>query len=279
VWAVAEQHPVGGGEGQRVAGAFLPTQVLRSAHQLLGLDARELGEAAIRRLVAPDPLAGREHRVAAIALLIVAVVLVAVDHHFVADFPALHLVADRPDDARRVGAGDVERGLVNVEGRDRRTERRPDAVVVDSGGHDEDEHLVAVDGRRLDHLELHGGVRFSVPFAPDRPGVHLRGNMAERRDLPHLVKVLDRRVIGDGGGRGVERGHAILLQITRLGRAKSCAFLAEWQRRRGCARIIVQRGMKNRRNYVLWWVFLTKYSCASNFRARSDASVRITRPQ
>ena len=54
---------------------------------------------------------GREHRVAAVALLVVAVVLVAVDHDLVADLPALDLGADRPDDAGRVGAGDVVRAL------------------------------------------------------------------------------------------------------------------------------------------------------------------------
>jgi hypothetical protein len=95
---VAEQHPVGGGQRQRVAGAFFPGQVLGPRHQLLRLHAGELGERAVRRLVAPDPLGGREHRVAAVALLVVAVVLVAVDHDLVADLPVLDLVAHGPDD-------------------------------------------------------------------------------------------------------------------------------------------------------------------------------------
>ena len=91
VRAVAEQHPVGGGQRQRVAGALFPGQVLGARHQLLGLDPAELGKRAVRRLIAPDPLAGREHRVAAVALLVVAVVLVAVDDDLVADLPALDL--------------------------------------------------------------------------------------------------------------------------------------------------------------------------------------------
>src|SRR3546814_7166152 len=57
----------------------------------------ELGEGAVGRLVAPDALRRREHRVAAVALLVVAVVLIAVDHDLVADLPALHLGADGPD--------------------------------------------------------------------------------------------------------------------------------------------------------------------------------------
>ncbi len=53
---VAEQHPVGGGERQRVAGRFLPRQVPGARHELLRLHAGELGKAAVGRLVAPDAL-------------------------------------------------------------------------------------------------------------------------------------------------------------------------------------------------------------------------------
>ena len=129
---VAEQHAIGGGERQRVGGALLPAQMLRARHQLAVLHPAELGERAVRRLVAPDALRGGEHRVAAVAFLVVAVVLVAMDDDLVADLPALDLRADRPDDARGVRAGDVIGLLVDVEHRDRLAERRPDAVVVDA---------------------------------------------------------------------------------------------------------------------------------------------------
>jgi hypothetical protein len=43
------------------------------------------------RLVAPDALGGRQHRVAAVAFLVVAIVLVAVDDDLVADLPATDL--------------------------------------------------------------------------------------------------------------------------------------------------------------------------------------------
>ncbi len=101
---VAEQHAVGGGEGERIGRRLLPGEMLRLGHELARLHAAELGERAVRRLVAPDALGRREHRIAAVAVLVVAVVLIAVDDDLVADLPALHLVADRPDDAGRVGA-------------------------------------------------------------------------------------------------------------------------------------------------------------------------------
>jgi hypothetical protein len=41
---VAEQHPVGGGQRQRVAGAFFPGQVLGPRHELLRLHAGELAK-------------------------------------------------------------------------------------------------------------------------------------------------------------------------------------------------------------------------------------------
>ncbi len=99
--------------------------MLRSRHQLARLHAAELREAAVRRLVAPDALRGRQHRVAAVAVLVVAVVLIAMHDDFVADLPALHLGADRPDHAGGVGAGDVVRTLVHVVRRDRLARGRP----------------------------------------------------------------------------------------------------------------------------------------------------------
>src|SRR5271170_1918542 len=105
----------------------------RPHHQLLRLDTRELGEGPIRSLISPDTLAGREHRIAAIAFLVVAIGLVAMDHDFVADLPALDLAAHRPDDAGAIRAGDMVFGLVPVERRNRLAQGCPDAVVIDAG--------------------------------------------------------------------------------------------------------------------------------------------------
>ena len=201
---MAEQHAIGGRERERVAGRFFPGQMRRLAHQLARLHAAELRERAVRRLVAPDALRRRQQRIAAVAILVVAVVLIAVDDDFVADLPALHLGADRPDDAGRVGAGDVERILVHVERRDRLAEAGPDAVVVDAAGHDVDQHLVLGDRPGRHHFALHRLFRRAVALLADRPGVHLRRHMAERRNLADLVEILERR-----GGRFLLRdGHA-----------------------------------------------------------------------
>ncbi len=122
---MAEQHAIGGGERQRVAARLFPRQMLGLGHQLARLHAAELRERAVRRLVAPDALRRRQQRIAAVAILVVAVVLIAVDDDLVADLPAPHLRADRPDHAGGVRAGDVERILVAVERRDRNARARP----------------------------------------------------------------------------------------------------------------------------------------------------------
>src|SRR6202035_1833675 len=100
----------------------------RLAHQLARLHAAELRERAVRRLVTPDALRRRQQRVAAVAFLVVAVVLIAMDDDFVADGPAFHLRADRPDHTGGVGAGDVERMLVAVQRRNRNAEPGPDTA-------------------------------------------------------------------------------------------------------------------------------------------------------
>src|ERR1051326_3671814 len=96
---VAEQHAIGGRQGERVAGRLFPREVPRLLHQLAGLHAAELRGRAVRRLVTPDALRGGEQRVAAVAFLVVAVVLIAVDNDFVAHLPAPYFAADRPHDA------------------------------------------------------------------------------------------------------------------------------------------------------------------------------------
>ena len=197
---VAEQHAVGGGQGQGVAGGLLPGQVFGARHQLARLHPAELGEAAVRRLVAPDALGGREHRVAAVALLVVAVVLIAVDDHLVARLPAADLPAHRPDHARGVRAGDMVGLLVHVEHAHRLAQRRPDAVVVHPGRHHEHQDLVLADGPGRHHLDLHGRRRAAVALLAHGPGVHLLGHVEGRRDLADLVEVLHGLRRQGGGG-------------------------------------------------------------------------------
>src|SRR3546814_16969844 len=92
-----------------------------------------LFRSAVGRLVAPDALRRREHRVAAVALLVVAVVLIAVDHALVADLPALHLGAAGPAHTGGIRASDVVGCLLPVEGRDRHDVADLDELSINAG--------------------------------------------------------------------------------------------------------------------------------------------------
>ncbi len=142
-----DQLPVGGGVDQAGGGGLLPAEVVRLGHQLVGLDQRDLGEAAEVGLEAPDALLGVEHRV------VVAVGGLQLDRQTVRDdlvtgLPGVDARAGAQDDAREVGADDVVRQVVTLglrrqlsvpfqeaEGRQRFEDRGPDGVVVDRGGH------------------------------------------------------------------------------------------------------------------------------------------------
>src|SRR4029450_13227544 len=97
------------------------------------LHATELSERAVGRFVTPDALRDREHRIAAVAFLVVAVVLIAVDDDLIADLPTCDLGTHRPDDARGIRARDVIRLLVDVEHRYRLAELGPPAGVIVDG--------------------------------------------------------------------------------------------------------------------------------------------------
>ena len=185
---VAEQHAVRGRQRERVTGRFFPGEVLGLRHQLARLHPAELRERAVRGFVAPDALRRREQRIAAIAVLVVAVVLIAMDDHLVADLPAPHFGADRPHDAGRVGACDVIGIFVRVERRDRLAERSPDAVVVDAARHHQDQHFVLGDRPGRHDLDLHRGFRRAVPLLADHPGVHPLRHVAERGNLADFIK-------------------------------------------------------------------------------------------
>ena len=54
--AVAEEHAIGGGKGERITGRLFPGEMRRPGQQLPRLHAGKLREGAIRRLVTPDAL-------------------------------------------------------------------------------------------------------------------------------------------------------------------------------------------------------------------------------
>ena len=209
---MAEEHSVRGGQRQRVAGRFFPRQVTRARHQLLRLHAGELAERPVRGFIAPDALGGRKHRIAAVALFVVAVVLVAVDHDLIADLPALDLVTHRPDDASGVRADNEVRRFAVVKRADRLTKASPDAVVVDARRHHHDQHFVAIKRPSVDDLKLHRLFGRPVAFAANGPSIHLLWHMAQGRHFADLVEVLHRRIVGRDGGCGVQCHKGLLVK-------------------------------------------------------------------
>ena len=203
---LVDQHPVGGEVGEPVAGRLLPGQLRRLGQQLLGLHLAVLGEAAPVGLVGPDLLLGAGHRVEPVALGALAAALVAVDHDLVAGLPAGHARADALDDARRVGAGDVEVVAGVAEDRDGQPQRRPHAVVVDAGGHHPHQHLARARLRHLDLLELHGMLGIAQPLRPDHPRPHHR--RPRHRGILPVDSRAARRHVPRCGGRGPVCGAA-----------------------------------------------------------------------
>src|SRR6185295_12109618 len=106
--------------------------MVRLRHHLARLHAAELRERSVGCFVTPDAPRRREQRVAAVAVLIVAVILIAVDDDLVTDLPSFDLGAYRPHHAGGVRPGDMEWVLVAVERRDRDTETSPNAIVIDA---------------------------------------------------------------------------------------------------------------------------------------------------
>ncbi len=198
--AAGDQHAVGGEVHEAVGGRLLPAQRLRLGQQLLGLDLRELREGAPGRLIAPDLLRGRGHRVQPVDLRVLVGGLVAVHDDLVARLPAGDAGADLPHDAGGVGAADVvaELGVVAV-AHDRHglAERGPHVVVVDAGRHHAHDHLERARLGHLDLLELEGVLRFAVALLADDPGGHRLGQLAR-------LGVYLRRLVGDRSPRALK---------------------------------------------------------------------------
>src|SRR3546814_10118528 len=62
------------------------------------------------------------------------------------------------------------------------------------------QHLVGIDFRRGDDLELHRVFRRTVALAANHPAIHVLRHMADRRNLADLVKIL----VAALGGRSEE---------------------------------------------------------------------------
>ena len=147
-------------------GGLLPGQVRGLRHQLVGLDQRDVGEAAEVGLEAPDPLLRVEHRVV-VAVGALQLDREAVRDHLVAGLPGVHARAGLEHHAGQVGADHVVGQVVplgqrrelavaleEAERRHRLEDRGPDGVVVDRAGHHRDVRLAGAELRERHVLDV-----------------------------------------------------------------------------------------------------------------------------
>ena len=113
------------------------------------------------------------------------------NHNLIANLETLDLVANGVNDAGRIGPCDMVGLLMDIKGGNRLAQRRPDTIVIDTGCHYENEDVMAVQFRRIDNFNLHGGFRFAMTLTPNRPSVHFSRDMAERWNFSDLIQILD----------------------------------------------------------------------------------------
>src|SRR5579885_2527088 len=190
----SHQHPVCGGTDECGSGGFLPGEVPGLGHALMRLDLGELREASPVGLVAPDLERGVVHGVVAVAHgRTIPVPYAAVDHHPVSDLDVGDILANGINDSGGVASSDMEIGIV-VAGFlacrydvDWRTERGPYVVVVDSGGHHEDQDLVRLQFRHGDPLDPERAFGVPETVSANQLTVHVPGHMTDRRYLADFV--------------------------------------------------------------------------------------------
>src|SRR5207244_10227287 len=110
----------------------------------------------------------------------------------VADLDVGYFGAGRVHDARRVRSADVEVGRlaearVHLGDVDGDAARCPYVVVVDAGGHHEDERVVRADLGNVDLFDLERLLRLPEALRTDHLCVHARGDLADRWELADLV--------------------------------------------------------------------------------------------
>ena len=141
---MSEQHPIGRCQSQGVTGRFFPRQMFGSRHQLLRLHARELSKRTVWCFISPDALTGGKHRITAIAVFIVTIILVAMNDNFIANLPTRYLIANGPNDTRRVRTCDVIGLFVPVKGANRCAQCGPNTIIVHACGHHQNQHIMTV---------------------------------------------------------------------------------------------------------------------------------------
>jgi hypothetical protein len=140
-------------------------------HQLLRLHPCELGKRPIGGFIPPDPLAWRKHWITAIALFIIAIVLIAMNDHLIANFPSGDFFTDSPDNSGGVRASNMVLCLMDIKRADRHPKTRPNTIIIDPGCHHQNQNILTVQRRRLYHFDLKRMVGLSVALTPNGPSI------------------------------------------------------------------------------------------------------------
>ena len=190
----SHQHSIGGRAHQRRRRGFFPRKMLRLRHTLMRLHASELREAAPVGFVAPNLERGIVHRVVAVSDRgTIGIPHAAMHHDMIADLDVVHVASDRIDDARRVAAADMEirrivlRLLARSDDVDRRPQRGPHVVEIDSGGHHIDQRLIGSQLGDRNLFDFEGVGRLAESIGPNHLRVHLPGNLPDRRNFADFV--------------------------------------------------------------------------------------------
>jgi hypothetical protein len=96
-----------------------------------------------------------------------------------------------------VRASDLIFSFVHIKLRDGLAKAGPDADVIHACRHHEHQHIMGVDLWGVDNLKLEGLLGASMALAPDHPGMHLLGHVAEGWQLIDVIEVF-----GGHGGFG-----------------------------------------------------------------------------
>ena len=113
------------------------------------------------------------------------------DDNFVSYFKAFDPATDLINNAGGIGPGNMISGFVNIKDRQGNAKPGPDAVIINSGGHDQYKHFVRIYFRHINNFLQHGLFRGTMTVPANNPGMHFGGNMTNGRDFADLIQVFD----------------------------------------------------------------------------------------
>ena len=110
-------------------------------------------------------------------------------HNLVPNFPPGDFRSHGPNDARRVRSRDVVGLLVAIKRADRHAQCGPNAVIVNSGRHYQDQDIVVVQFWYIQNLLQHGPIWLAMTLLTNGPAVHLLRDMTQGRHFAHVIEV------------------------------------------------------------------------------------------